>query len=159
MPDVKYLKLSGKSQGLISANCSTIDSIGNRYQDNHKDQIQVLSVNYNISRMQNASHYPILIVKPVDKSSPLLGVAVANNEILDAEFSFYRINQSGQLEKYFEIKLTKAMIVDFSQSFPDGPVDSHIVSHEKILLQYESISWRHILAGTSGYSINEKNIF
>ncbi|MET4862721.1 type VI secretion system tube protein Hcp [Morganella morganii] len=69
------------------------------------------------------------------------------------------MNQSGQLEKYFEIKLTKAMIVDFSQSFPDGPVDSHMVSHEKILLQYESISWRHILAGTSGYSINERNIF
>ncbi|MGJ0576946.1 type VI secretion system tube protein TssD [Xenorhabdus bovienii] len=38
-----YLTLNGKKQGLISAGCSTLDSIGNRYQKGHEDQIQVLS--------------------------------------------------------------------------------------------------------------------
>ncbi|WP_283125139.1 Hcp family type VI secretion system effector [Providencia stuartii] len=157
MSDVKYLKLIGKNQGLISAGCSTLDSIGNRYQESHKDQIQVLDVDYNISRMQNSVHHPILFTKPIDKSSPLLGVAVSKNELLDAEFSFYRISQSGKLERYFEIKLTKATIVDFNQSFPEKNNRSNIVSHEKILLNYESISWNHITAGTSGYSISHQN--
>ncbi|MDE9504281.1 type VI secretion system tube protein TssD, partial [Xenorhabdus bovienii] len=39
-----YLTLNGKKQGLISAGCSTLDSIGNRYQKGHEDQIQVLSL-------------------------------------------------------------------------------------------------------------------
>ncbi len=159
MSDVKYLKLKGEKQGFISANCSSVESIGNRYQDSHKNQIQVLSVNYSISRMQNSSHHPILFIKPIDKSSPLLGVAVSNNETLSAEFDFYRINQFGILEKYFEIKLTNATIVEFTQSFPETQSSSNIVSHERILLKYESISWNHIVAGTSGYSINEKNIY
>ncbi|RKS59391.1 type VI secretion system Hcp family effector [Photorhabdus asymbiotica] len=30
-----YLSLNGKKQGLISARCSTLDSIGNRYQNGH----------------------------------------------------------------------------------------------------------------------------
>lgn len=151
--------MTGKNQGLISANCSTIDSIGNRYQENHKDEIQVMSVHYNLSRMQNAAHHPVFFVKPIDKSSPLLGVALSHNELLEAEFGFYRINQFGKLERYFEIKLTKSTIVDFTQSFPEISNNSNIVSHEKNLLRYESIIWNHILAGTSGYSINEKIIF
>ena len=37
MSDVKYLTFKKvKKQGLISANCSTVDSIGNRYQTGHK---------------------------------------------------------------------------------------------------------------------------
>ena len=95
------MKTQGEKQGLISAGCSTLDSIGNRYQESHKDQIQVLDVDYNISRMQNSVHHPILFTKSIDKSSPLLGVSVAVNELLNAEFSFYRISQSGKLERYF----------------------------------------------------------
>jgi len=36
--------LTEKNQGLISANCSTFDFIGNKYQENHKDEIQVISL-------------------------------------------------------------------------------------------------------------------
>ncbi|MCE1635987.1 type VI secretion system tube protein Hcp, partial [Enterobacter hormaechei] len=75
-----YLSLNGKKQGLISAGCSTLDSIGNRYQKGHEDQIQVLSLNHSISRQQNVSHQPIQFIKPVDKSSPLLEMAIDSNE-------------------------------------------------------------------------------
>ncbi len=40
-----YLVLKGKSQGLISAGCSSQDSIGNRYQIGHEDEIQVIGLN------------------------------------------------------------------------------------------------------------------
>lgn len=32
-----YLTITGKKQGLISAGCSTFDSIGNKYQAAHQD--------------------------------------------------------------------------------------------------------------------------
>ncbi|MCW2257454.1 type VI secretion system Hcp family effector [Providencia alcalifaciens] len=51
-----YLTLKGKSQGLISAGCSSQDSIGNRYQVGHEDEIQVIGANYGSFREQNASY-------------------------------------------------------------------------------------------------------
>lgn len=36
-----YMTITGKSQGLISAGCSTQDSIGNKCQAAHTDEMQV----------------------------------------------------------------------------------------------------------------------
>ncbi len=38
-----YMTINGKAQGLISAGCSTQDSIGNKYQAAHTNEIMVLS--------------------------------------------------------------------------------------------------------------------
>ncbi len=38
MANLIYLTLKGRKQGLISAGCSSIDSIGNKGQVNHTDQ-------------------------------------------------------------------------------------------------------------------------
>ncbi|WP_231128851.1 type VI secretion system tube protein TssD [Proteus cibi] len=70
-----YLTLKGKVQGLISVGCSSLDSIGNRYQLNHEDEIQVISLNNGSFRTQNASYQPVIFTKPIDKSSPLLSTA------------------------------------------------------------------------------------
>ncbi|OTA20506.1 hypothetical protein Xbed_01310 [Xenorhabdus beddingii] len=34
-----YVTIKGKNQGLISQGCSTLDSIGNKFQMGHEDQI------------------------------------------------------------------------------------------------------------------------
>lgn len=36
MANISYLSLSGETQGLISAGCSTLDSVGNKAQPEHK---------------------------------------------------------------------------------------------------------------------------
>ncbi len=72
MSHIIYLTLEGNQQGLISSGCSTFDSIGNRYQKGHEDQIQVLGLNHTITREENIAHHPIQLIKPIDKSSPLL---------------------------------------------------------------------------------------
>ena len=41
-----YMSISGKSQGVISAGCSTPESIGNKCQTGHRDEIMVLSFNH-----------------------------------------------------------------------------------------------------------------
>ncbi len=74
MANMIYVSITGKNQGLISAGCSTFDSIGNRYQSGHKDQIMVHSFEHTISRDLKVKHGPISFIKPLDKSSPLIGV-------------------------------------------------------------------------------------
>ncbi len=80
MANISYLSLSGETQGLISAGCSTLDSVGNKAQPEHKDQIMVYALMHSISRSQNVNHHELIITKPVDKSSPLLAKALSDNE-------------------------------------------------------------------------------
>lgn len=159
MSHVTYLRLTGQKQGLISAKCSTLESIGNRYQVGHEDEIQVISVGDGMTRHQNIVHHPIQIIKLIDKSSPLLGVAMNHNELLDAEFNFYRTSQSGHLELYYKLKLTKATIIDIASTYTNTLNSNFIMPHQKVSFNYESITWEHVIAGTSGYSIREFNVF
>lgn len=104
MANLIYITLQGKQQGLISRGCGTLDSIGNRYQTGKQDSIFVTELNFSISRAQNLSHQPIEFTKLIDKSSPLLLIAVSNNETLNLVFDYYRTAQNGGIEKYFTVK-------------------------------------------------------
>ncbi|MBN3097943.1 Hcp family type VI secretion system effector [Pectobacterium brasiliense] len=153
MSSVIYLELTGDKQGLISSGCSSLQSIGNRSQLGHEDQIQVLSLNHSMSYDDNLSCHPVELIKFIDKSSPLLGVSVSSNERLTANFFLYRVNSAGQLELFYEIKLTDVRIVDISCNYPHSINNNEMMPYEKVLLKYNSISWEHKVAGTSGYSI------
>ncbi|CAM3295969.1 Putative haemolysin co-regulated protein (Hcp-like) (fragment) [Xenorhabdus nematophila F1] len=61
----------------------------------------------------------------------------------------------GQLEFFYEIKLTSATIVDISYNYPHSINDNGAIPHEVVMLDYKSISCNHIAAGTSGYSITQ----
>lgn len=159
MSHITYLSLNGKRQGLISAKCSTSESIGNRYQIGHEDEIQILNISDGMTRHQNIVHHPIQVIKLIDKSSPLLGVAMNNNEILEAIFNLYRTSQSGHFELYYKLKLTNATIIDISSTYTNTLDSNGIPPHQKVLFNYESITWEHVIAGTSGYSIRDFNVF
>lgn len=159
MSNLIYASVKGKKQGLISAGCSSLDSIGNRCQIGHEDQIQVLGLNHSISREQNVSHHPVSITKPIDKSSPLFGMAISENELVDVILYFYRVNSAGQLELYYEVKLTDASIVDITSVYPHSIDNNDLMPYEKIQLKYKSISWNHRSAGTSGYSIWDDRVY
>ncbi|MFP9229355.1 Hcp family type VI secretion system effector [Pectobacterium cacticida] len=156
MANLIYASINGQKQGLISSGCSTLDSIGNRYQAGHEDQIQVLGLNHSISRDQHVAHHPIHFTKPIDKSSPLLGMAISYNEKVDVTFYFYRVNSAGQLALYYEVALTDASIVDVTCVYPHVIDNNDIMPYEKVQLKYKTIAWSHKLAGTSGYSIWEE---
>ena len=49
MANHSYMTINGKKMGLISAGCSTQDSIGNKCQIGHTDQILVLALNHAMS--------------------------------------------------------------------------------------------------------------
>ncbi|MBU9843855.1 type VI secretion system tube protein TssD [Rahnella ecdela] len=52
MANLIYMTLTGEKQGLISQGCGTYDSMGNKYQVSHQDQIFLLALTYSTHRAQ-----------------------------------------------------------------------------------------------------------
>ncbi len=98
MANIIYLNIKGNNQGLISKGCSSFDSIGNKYQSGHEDEILVYEFSSNLSMHQNVSFQPVDIRKTIDKASPLLSQSLVSNELLTCEFSFYRTSDKGGIE-------------------------------------------------------------
>lgn len=159
MANMSYLTLNGEQQGLISGGCSSQDSIGNKAQLSHADQIMVTSLKHGLSRDQNVNHLTLAFSKPVDKSSPLLGQAITENECLTCDFEFYRTNRAGLDELYYKLKLTNARISDITLNVPHTINDGQGQPEETVSLTYESIVWDHCIAGTSAYSLWSERIY
>ena len=159
MANLIYMTLNGDLQGLISAGCSSLDSIGNKAQLVHYDQIMVMGLSHSLTRQQNVNHQALTMVKPIDKSSPLLGKAITENECLTCDFSFYRTNRMGMNECYYKVKLINARITSIHLQVPHTIDDSEGQPEETIDLSYESINWEHCTAGTSAYSLWSDRIF
>ncbi|HKN02835.1 MAG TPA: Hcp family type VI secretion system effector [Buttiauxella sp.] len=159
MANLIYMTLNGELQGLISAGCSSLDSIGNKAQLVHYDQIMVMGLSHSLTRQQNVNHQALRMIKPVDKSSPLLGKAITENECLTCDFSFYRTNRMGMNECYYKVKLINARITSIHLQVPHTVDDSEGQPEETIDLSYESINWEHCTAGTSAYSLWSDRIF
>lgn len=154
-----YLSVTGKKQGLISAGCGTLDSIGNKYQSGHKDQIFILQFEHAISRSQHIQPHPVKFFKPIDKSSPLFGTAISDNEELELLFDFYRTTQTGSQEKYYSILLTRAMLKNITVCYPHALTHAENQPEEMISVVWQSIDWKHHIAGTGGYSIWEERLY
>jgi len=152
MANIAYLSIKGKTQGLISAGCCSLDSIGNKGQSSHIDQIMVYAITHNISRHMNVNHHEIVVVKPVDKSSPLLGKAISENEELNCVIEVYRTNRSGMNELFYKLTLSQARIMDIDFVLPHTMLEPGGEIQEKIAFSYESIGWEHCTAKTSAFS-------
>jgi len=159
MSNIIYAKITGKKQGLISAGCSSFDSIGNRYQKGHEDEIMIFSLESEISRLQHVVHEPVSFVKPVDKSTPLLGIAISENEELSIVFEEYRTTATGGVELYFSRKLTGAFLERIKTISPHTLNNNDKLPEELILVRYSSITWQHHIAGTTGYSIWDERVY
>ncbi len=159
MANIIYLTVKGISQGLISSGCSTYDSVGNKYQSGHENEIYVYSFDHDITREQHVNHQPIDFIKGIDKSSPLFGIAISNNEMLTLKFDFYRTAADGSLVRYYSIEITGATIVSFSSHYPNSLTHNDAQPYELISVKYESVTWKHHSAGTSGYSIKADRVY
>lgn len=94
MPGFIYLSLTGEQQGLVSSGCLSQASVGNKAQIAHRDQIFIFTLSHTLSREQNVNHHNITLIKPLDKSSPLLAKAISENESFSCIFDFYRTDRT-----------------------------------------------------------------
>ena len=150
-----YMSITGKTQGLISAGCSTQDSIGNKCQNGHTDEIMVLSYTHNmlnIGNINKPTHGPIFITKNVDKASPLLAQALSTREEINGTISFYRVSSFGLQEKFYSVSINGGIISDLTLEMPHAILQNDAEPQEQIAIRYREVTWTDHVAGTSGYS-------
>lgn len=149
MSNIIYLSMTGEKQGLISAGCSSIDSIGNKFQIIHKDEITVYELSNAVSRANNVAIQPVEIRKPIDKATPLLTQALGENEKLECVFSFYRTVNYGGNEFYFKMILKDAIINNITFFYPNAITYDEAQPYESVSFKFSSIAWEHVAARTS----------
>ncbi len=91
-------------------------------------------------------HSSIIIQKDFDSSSPYLYKAVATGQTLkSAEFRWYKINDAGQEEEYFNMFLEGVKIVGVSPMMHDtkDPTKEKHNHLECVEFRYEKITWKH----------------
>ena len=159
MASVSYISITGNKQGLISAGCSGQESIANKSQTAHKDEIMVLAYEHDLATNSNGSsaggrgqHMPLSITKNIDKSSPLLASAWDSGEELDCTLHLYRTSSTGGQEKYYSIRLKGARIAHINAQSPHAVYMNDADPQEHVTIRYRDIIWEHIAAGTSAYS-------
>jgi type VI secretion system secreted protein Hcp len=95
----------------------------------------------------------VRIVKQVDKASPLLGQAIATGEVLtEVKLDVFRTSTTGQVEKFFTVTWTDAILVANEQHLPNTLVaeTKALPNLETIAFTYRKVEWTHDKAGTSG---------
>ncbi len=162
MPTPAYMSIEGSSQGNITQDAFTEDSVGNIWQEGHEDEVMVQAFKHNVMIPRDPqsgqpsgqrTHRPVTVTKIFDKSSPLLYNALCSGELLtNVEIKWYRTSASGTQEHYFTIKLVDAVIVDIQGYMPNcqDPANASFTHLEDVSFSYRSITWNHEVAGTSG---------
>jgi len=143
-----YLKVTGKNQGEIQGDCT---------QKGRENTILVYALDHEVKIPADTHtglptgqriHMPMTVTKALDKSSPKLMQALCSGEHLDVQLDFYRINDKGQEEKYYTVKLKEAIMVDGKCFFPETFLESKPYHHmEKFSFTYEDIIWTYVPDG------------
>jgi type VI secretion system secreted protein Hcp len=91
-------------------------------------------------------HAPVVLVKEFDSSSPYFYKAVTSGQTLkSAEFKWYRINDAGQEEEYFNTLLENVKVVSVAPVMHNikNPATEKFNHMESIQLRYEKITWTY----------------
>jgi len=151
-----YLQLAGADQGPIKGDCK---------QAGREDTILVYSVGHNLYRSFDTAtgiptgsptHTPLQILKHTDNSSPLLNHALNNGEIMSQFIlKFYRINDTGQEEHYYTIRLENARIVKITPSLPTTFLDENKPYRfmETVSFTYTKVIWTYEVDGIQAEAV------
>lgn len=161
MPIPAYMSVEGVTQGMITEDALSEDSVGNLYQEGHDDSFMVQAFEHNIMIPRDAQsgqpsgtriHMPLKVTKVFDKSSPLLYQALVTGESLSCIIEWYRTSTEGTHEHYFTHELEGAVIVDIKAIMPNcqDPLAAHFTHLEEVSFSYSTITWTHEIGGTEG---------
>jgi type VI secretion system secreted protein Hcp len=96
---------------------------------------------------------PLLIRKRIDKSTPLLAKAMAENTQIDGIFKFFRPNPTGDgtTEQFYTVEVKRGRIASFKQVVPDciNPVSATEPPLEEVTFVFHSISWTYTNGGVT----------
>ncbi|WP_305984797.1 Hcp family type VI secretion system effector [Roseibium sp. MMSF_3544] len=160
MSNIAYMTIKGATQGDISADATTADSIGNLWQEGKESTCLVYAFEQNavVPRDPQSGtviaarrHMPTTFQKPVDKATALLWQALATGEALEIEIHFWRTATTGVQEHYYTIKYEDAVLVDGKTMIKDVNDEANASRGDldEFSFTYRKCEWTHEVAGTS----------
>jgi len=97
------------------------------------------------------TYEPIKITKRIDKATPLIAKAMANNEKIDAEFKFFRPNPAGDgtTEQFYSVKVTAGRVAAVEWKVEDtmDPASSTRPPEEVVSFVFHTITWTYTQGG------------
>ena len=98
-------------------------------------------------------YQPLLIRKRIDKSSPLIYKALAENQVIEATFKFFRPNPSGDgtTEQFYSVAIKQGRVASVKQINPDTivPATSTEPPLEEVSFVFHTISWTYTNGGVT----------
>jgi len=99
----------------------------------------------------------VVFTKQLDSTSPMFWQAITQNEMIKkAEFRFYRIQKTGQMELYYTVTLEKANLSAVKMVMATESEGGHeaktsvgaglYAAREEIQLTFEKVTWEHKVA-------------
>lgn len=162
MASTSYVTITGATQGPITENASSPESVGNDYQEPHKDKILVQAIKSSIIIPRNPQsgqpsgqrvHEPFCATVALNSAVPKLYQALCQGEVLtEVVFEVYRTAMSGIQEAFFEIRLVDAILVDMDLVLPHAqdPRNANFTQNLEMKMNYRKIIWNHLVANTTG---------
>ncbi|MBJ6765045.1 type VI secretion system tube protein Hcp [Myxococcaceae bacterium JPH2] len=98
-------------------------------------------------------YQPLVIRKRIDKSSPLLMKALAENQVIEGTFKFFRPNPTGDgtTEQFYTVSIKQARIASIHQTVPDAfvPTSTNHPPMEEITFVFHTINWTFTNGGVT----------
>ncbi len=141
-----YLTLEGKNQGKMEGDCT---------QKGREKTILVYATEHFVEIPRDSLtglptgqriHKPFKITKRIDPSSPLLYQACTSGEQMKTwQLDYYHINDKGQEELYFQVKLENAIIVEIKSYKENVLIEEYkaLPDMEDVSFSYTKITWSH----------------
>ncbi len=144
-----YMTIKAKSQGDIQGDCT---------QQGRENTILCYALDHTVEIPRDTHsglatgqriHKPLQVVTNIGKHTPKIFQACCTGEHMDVELQQYRINEKGQEEKYFTVKLQDAIIVQSREWYPETFVEENrpYKHMQDILFTYETIIWTYVPDG------------
>ncbi len=94
---------------------------------------------------------PIIIRKRIDKATPLIYKAMAQNERIDGTFKFFRPNPvgDGTTEQYYTVEIKNGRVSAVRNYSPDciDPVSCSMPAMEEVQFVFHTIVWTYTNGG------------
>jgi type VI secretion system secreted protein Hcp len=144
-----YMKIKAKNQGDIEGDCP---------QKDREKMILCYGMDHNVEIPRDTHtglptgqriHKPLTVTTHMGKYSPKLFQACASGEQMDVDIDMYWISDKGLEEKYFQIKLKNAIIVNAREWFPYTFMEEneHYKHMNDYSFTYETIIWTYVTDG------------
>ena len=143
MPMPGNLIITGEEQGLIEGSCELEDREDTILVQGFDHVVEIPTDSRGVASGRRV-HRAMTLTKEIDKSTPMLYQALCTNEMLtEVILNWYRLDGTGEYEKYFYITMENAFITRIRPWVPNvlDRANETMKHMEDISLSYEKIIW------------------